>query len=129
MTDRGLAEYLRENGYPEHICRAGAPGLLVRWTEFVDEVVGPRRADAGMADRGEQPVGSRRHRACAKDSPDEGCQGERPDHLHPGEQERVVARRLGRERIDPERPIELHRRAPTDQLRDERKQCESRNRS
>ena len=38
MTDRGLAEYLRENGYPEHICRAGASGLLARWKEFVDEV-------------------------------------------------------------------------------------------
>jgi hypothetical protein len=38
MTDRGLAEYLRENGYPEHICRAGPAGLLTRWKEFVDEV-------------------------------------------------------------------------------------------
>ena len=38
MTDAQLGEYLRENGYPEHIIRAGRAGLLARWTKFVDEV-------------------------------------------------------------------------------------------
>ena len=38
MTDQELAEYLRENGYPEHISRAGRAGLLARWTRFVDDV-------------------------------------------------------------------------------------------
>jgi hypothetical protein len=38
MTDAALAEYLRENGYAEHICRAGRAGLLARWKRFVDEV-------------------------------------------------------------------------------------------
>lgn len=38
MTDAQLADYLRENGYPEHIVRAGRAGLLARWKRFVDEV-------------------------------------------------------------------------------------------
>jgi len=38
MTDQELADYLRENGYPEHVCRAGRAGLLARWGRFVDEV-------------------------------------------------------------------------------------------
>src|SRR5689334_21015954 len=38
MTDRELENYLRENGYPEHISRAGRPGLISRWKQFVDEV-------------------------------------------------------------------------------------------
>lgn len=38
MNDSELAAYLRENGYPEHICRAGRKGLLDRWKRFVDEV-------------------------------------------------------------------------------------------
>lgn len=38
MTDPELVEYLRENGYPEHIWRAGRAGLLAKWTAFVDEV-------------------------------------------------------------------------------------------
>ena len=38
MSDRELADYLRENGYPEHICRAGRAGLLARWSQFVTEV-------------------------------------------------------------------------------------------
>jgi hypothetical protein len=38
MTDAQLTEYLAENGYPEHICRAGRAGLLERWKRFVDEV-------------------------------------------------------------------------------------------
>jgi len=40
MTDQELADYLRENGYPEHVCRAGRAGLLARWSKFVDEVEG-----------------------------------------------------------------------------------------
>ena len=38
MTDPELAEYLRENGYPEHISRAGRTGLLAKWAAFVDDV-------------------------------------------------------------------------------------------
>ena len=38
MTDAELSAYLRDNGYPEHICRAGRDGLVERWREFVTEV-------------------------------------------------------------------------------------------
>ena len=38
MTDAEVREYLRENGYPEHIVREGRPGLLRRWREFVEQV-------------------------------------------------------------------------------------------
>ena len=38
MTDQELAAYLRENGYPEPIVRAGRAGLIERWRKFVDEV-------------------------------------------------------------------------------------------
>src|SRR5260370_38730809 len=38
MTDAELLEYLRENGYPEHICRSGRAGLLANWAAFVDAV-------------------------------------------------------------------------------------------
>ena len=38
MTDAQLRDYLVDNGYPEHICRAGRAGLLGRWKRFVDEV-------------------------------------------------------------------------------------------
>lgn len=38
MTDQQLAEYLRENGYPEHTARQGREGLLRRWREFVEQV-------------------------------------------------------------------------------------------
>lgn len=31
-------EYLRENGYPEHIVRDGRAGLLRMWREFVEQV-------------------------------------------------------------------------------------------
>ena len=31
-------EYLRENGYPEHLIRAGRKGLIERWGKFVGEV-------------------------------------------------------------------------------------------
>ena len=38
MTDDELAAYLRENGYPEHIVRAGRAGLIERWRKFVEQV-------------------------------------------------------------------------------------------
>src|SRR5258708_27474948 len=38
MTDAELQNYLRENGYPEHIVREGREGLLRRYREFVEQV-------------------------------------------------------------------------------------------
>ena len=38
MTDQEMAAYLRENGYPEHVIRAGRAGLIDRWRKFVEEV-------------------------------------------------------------------------------------------
>lgn len=38
MTDAELANYLRDNGHPEHIARAGRTGLIDRWRKFVEEV-------------------------------------------------------------------------------------------
>lgn len=38
MTDLELEHYLRENGYPEHICRAGRLGLVELWKRFVKDV-------------------------------------------------------------------------------------------
>lgn len=38
MTDDELAVYLRENGYPEHVVRAGRAGLIECWRKFVEEV-------------------------------------------------------------------------------------------
>jgi hypothetical protein len=38
LTDDEMAAYLRENGYPEHIVRAGRAGLIQRWSKFVAEV-------------------------------------------------------------------------------------------
>lgn len=38
MTDAEIENYLRSNGYPEHIVRDGRSGLARRWREFVDEV-------------------------------------------------------------------------------------------
>lgn len=38
MTDLELEHYLRENGYPEHICRAGRAGLVSLWKNFVEQV-------------------------------------------------------------------------------------------
>jgi len=35
MTDEQIRDYLRENGYPEHVVREGRAGLLSRWREFV----------------------------------------------------------------------------------------------
>ena len=33
-----VQEYLRENGYPEHVVREGRAGLLRQWREFVEQV-------------------------------------------------------------------------------------------
>jgi hypothetical protein len=38
MTDEQMTAYLRENGYPEHVVRAGRNGLIERWRRFVEEV-------------------------------------------------------------------------------------------
>jgi hypothetical protein len=38
VTDQEMAAYLRENGYPEHVVRAGRAGLIDRWSKFVAEV-------------------------------------------------------------------------------------------
>lgn len=38
MTDEEMAVYLRDNGYPEHVVRAGRKGLIDRWGKFVAEV-------------------------------------------------------------------------------------------
>lgn len=38
MTDDEMITYLRDNGYPEHIVRAGRAGLIERWGKFVAEV-------------------------------------------------------------------------------------------
>jgi hypothetical protein len=38
MTDPEIQNYLRENGYPEHIVRDGRDGLVRRWREFVEQV-------------------------------------------------------------------------------------------
>ena len=38
MTDDQIAEYLRSNGYPEHLVRGGRAGLIDRWRQFVEEV-------------------------------------------------------------------------------------------
>ena len=33
-----VEEYLRENGYPEHVVREGREGLVRKWREFVEQV-------------------------------------------------------------------------------------------
>lgn len=38
MTDEQVREYLRDNGYPEHVVRGGRAGLLQRWRDFVADV-------------------------------------------------------------------------------------------
>lgn len=38
MTDDEISDYLRINGYPEHLVRAGSAGLIDRWRRFVEEV-------------------------------------------------------------------------------------------
>ncbi|HLJ18008.1 MAG TPA: hypothetical protein VKV15_26165 [Bryobacteraceae bacterium] len=38
MIEQEIQDYLRDNGYPEHIVRGGAEGLIERWRKFVGEV-------------------------------------------------------------------------------------------
>ena len=38
MTDEEMTVYLRDNGYPEHVIRAGRQGLIERYAKFVAEV-------------------------------------------------------------------------------------------
>src|SRR3954452_11644109 len=38
MNDAEMIAYLRENGYPEHLVKAGRRGLVDRWNKFVDDV-------------------------------------------------------------------------------------------
>lgn len=38
MTDDEIRDYLSDNGYPNHIVRAGREGLIRRWSQFVSEV-------------------------------------------------------------------------------------------
>jgi len=38
MTDAEIRDYLRDNGYPEHLVRGGRAGLIGRWREFVGQV-------------------------------------------------------------------------------------------
>ena len=38
MSDDQIVEYLRANGYPEHLVRGGRDGLIERWRRFVEEV-------------------------------------------------------------------------------------------
>lgn len=38
MNNSQVQDYLRDNGYPEHLAREGRDGLLRRWREFVEAV-------------------------------------------------------------------------------------------
>lgn len=38
MTNQQIIDYLRANGYPEHVVRAGPAGLIEHWRKFVEEV-------------------------------------------------------------------------------------------
>jgi hypothetical protein len=38
VTDAEVQDYLRANGYPEHVVRGGKAGLVRRWREFVEQV-------------------------------------------------------------------------------------------
>jgi hypothetical protein len=38
MTADEIRDYLEENGYPRHVVRGGAEGLIARWQDFVKEV-------------------------------------------------------------------------------------------
>lgn len=37
MSDEEMTAYLRENGYPEHVVRAGRKGLIDRYRKFVEQ--------------------------------------------------------------------------------------------
>ena len=36
--DQKIHQYLVDNGYPDHVVRAGRKGLVERWREFVEQV-------------------------------------------------------------------------------------------
>lgn len=38
MTEAQIRDYLRDNGYPDHIVKGGRKGLVERWRKFVEEV-------------------------------------------------------------------------------------------
>jgi hypothetical protein len=38
VTEDEIVSFLEDSGYPAHIVAAGSPGLIARWTEFVNEV-------------------------------------------------------------------------------------------
>ena len=38
MTDAEIQQYLRDNGYPEHVVLGGRAGLISQWREFVEQV-------------------------------------------------------------------------------------------
>jgi hypothetical protein len=38
VTDPEIQNYLRDNGYPEHIVRHGRAGLVKKWGDFVEQV-------------------------------------------------------------------------------------------
>jgi hypothetical protein len=38
LKESEVQDYLRENGYPEHIASAGRAGLVQRWRKFVEQV-------------------------------------------------------------------------------------------
>lgn len=38
MTAQEIQDYLEDNGYPPHIVRGGAEGLIRRWREFIGEL-------------------------------------------------------------------------------------------
>ena len=38
MTDGEIRTYLADNGYPEHLVKAGRAGLIDGWRKFVEEV-------------------------------------------------------------------------------------------
>ena len=38
MTDAEVKEFLKENGYPEHLVKAGKKGLIAQWEQFVSQV-------------------------------------------------------------------------------------------
>src|SRR5579862_6079863 len=66
MTDARVQEYLRDNGYPEHVVREGRAGLVRRWKEFVEQV--ERGYSLGIEDyRNDLDIRAIIHKAGAED--------------------------------------------------------------
>lgn len=38
MTEAEVKSFLKENGYPEHLVKAGKKGLIAQWEQFVSQV-------------------------------------------------------------------------------------------